>query len=377
MALGAVLTMVCASVASVASRAADAFPERKTVSVTGAVIEYSAGDEAFVTALSKQLPLTLSTSPQSAPALPVTVADLRARRAEILKQIAEWLAVPPTTPKLGQTFDAFSTGYALMQTAKLPNPTHFALWRKPELMARLATGQDVAGFTRTSDGGIQFSVGANFEFHEGEPAERGVERLQEGWKAVVWPIKIGEEPAKTPDEEIAERLAGLRENAAELANFQSTEIQRLAVMMVLHESVESTLVSEYIRSPDRRWFCEGVANYVAFKVLEKEVGGEGARQYYDVDAELKKFEGVKSRVDLEHWPVVEDPRAKAVPPDVNAGSYAFSTRRVFDAFGGKEDLLPAVLADIRKAGIEKTDLSTVAAVYRARTGREMSPAPSN
>ena len=38
---------------------------------------------------------------------------------------------------MSQTYDTFAAGYTALQSLRLmDNATHFALWRKPELMAR-------------------------------------------------------------------------------------------------------------------------------------------------------------------------------------------------------------------------------------------------
>ena len=352
--------------------AAETFPERQRLEGKDYVIEYSAGDEAYAQALAKQLPLKLSPAAQPADDVPLTVAVLRTRRAEVLKLIAQRLALPAPTPKMGSTFDAFVAGYLALQAAPvIDTAKRFALWRKPELMTRLKAGENVAGFARTADGDIEFSAGASFEFRDGEPPKTSIARMREDWRRVVWPLKIGEGSA-SPDEEINQRLVELRENAAQLDAFQSAGVQRMAVVTVLHETVESTLVSTYIRSPDRRWFCEGVANYVAYGVIEAMVGMGVARAYYDVDAEVRRFAALKPSINLAHWPVVEDPRSKDVPADVNTASYAFATRAIFAAFGDpKAELLPKVLTELRKTPLDRANIEAVYAAYHAQSGKDL------
>lgn len=366
-----IVALVGAMVATCAVAAAGQFPERKVAEAKPYTIEYSVGDEAYAAALAKALPMNLNAT-GVAPQLPITVADLRSRRDEVLKLIAARLGLESPTPKMGQTYDTFAAGYTALQSLRLmDNATHFALWRKPELMARLQAGQDVAGFQRTPDGGIEFSATASFEFKDGESPEKSVARLREDWSRLTWPIKIGEAAGASADDEIRQRLADLTANAKELSAFQSAGIQTLAVMAVLHETVEATLVASVIRSPDRRWFCEGVANYVAFKVLESLTGTDVARHYYDADEEVKRYAAVRSKVDLVHWPVAEDPRAQEVPADLNAASYAFATQAVAGAFADG-DLLARVLTEVRVTSLDKADIKTVQAAYQQLTGRQLS-----
>lgn len=178
--------------------APDTFPERKTLDAPGYTIEYSAGDEPYAKALAAQLPLQLSPAPP-ATHIPLSVQDLGTRRKEVLELIGSQLALPPTTPKMVQTFDAFVAANSTLQALwTVAAPAHFALWRKPELGARLAAGQSIAGFKRTVDGGIDFTMGTSFQFNDGEPAENGMKRMREDWAKLVWPLKIGEPGAGAP-----------------------------------------------------------------------------------------------------------------------------------------------------------------------------------
>ena len=86
---------------------------------------------------------------------------------------------------------------------------------------------------------------------------------------------------------------------------------------VLHEATEATIIEHYLSSADRRWFCEGVANYLAYRTLETLLGAEAARAYYDVNAEVARYAALRPRVDLERWRVKEDPKSSELPADVN------------------------------------------------------------
>jgi hypothetical protein len=367
---------MCAAVlgfAAATAPAADGFPERKVMQSKGGAIEYSAGDEAYATALAQRLPLDLEPVAQPSEAeFPITLETLRERRAEILEFMSERLALPAPTADMGKTYDVFANNYALLQTMGLiPAVAHFALWRKPEVAARLDAGQAVAGFSKNSRGEIEFSVGTNVEFREGDAPEKTVEALRASWNQMTWPIKI-EGGAVTPEAEVELRLADIRQNAHDLGNFLSAEMQRLAVMAVLHETTEATLVREYLHSADRRWFCEGVANYVAYLTLEKLAGADTAKLYYDVDAQVAQRANLRDKVDLAQWRVLEDPKSKATPADINEASYVFATKAVFEAFaGGEQDLLAKVLRELSKTPREKAGIKAVYAAYRTQTGRDL------
>jgi hypothetical protein len=366
------LALICIGICgAVAVHAAERFPQRK-VSMAGEItIEYSEGDEAYASALAARLPLEAITT-GSRDCLPLSIADLSQRRERTLGLIARHLGLPAPASPMMETYDAFVAAFASLEELKpLREIRRFALWRKPELEARLQAGQQLPGFVRAEDGGIEFSLGASFELSEGEPVTGAVARMREQWAQATWPIRIGENPGMAPDAEIAERVAAARENLAQIDAMQSTEIQRMAVVMVLHETVESTLVATFLRSPDRRWFCEGVANYVAFQVLVDMLGVDAARGYYDVDAEISRHAALRPRVDLARWRVLEDPKSRELPADVNAASYAFATRAVSAAFGAHEGLLQRVLTKVRKTPLDQASIVTVHAAYRSETGRDL------
>src|SRR4051794_32833303 len=129
----------------VSAYAAGQLPQRKTTQTKEYLIEYSGGDEAYVAALESHLPLRLTTEAPPA-TVPFSVADLGARRAQVLEAIATRLALTGPPPKMSETFDAFVAGFTALQSLKpLEAARRFALWRKAELEARLGAGQQVAG----------------------------------------------------------------------------------------------------------------------------------------------------------------------------------------------------------------------------------------
>jgi hypothetical protein len=196
------------------ARAADTFPDRQKVEGAGYTIEFSPGDEAYAKALVAQLPF--APAPAAPPAtLPLTLDDLATRRAEVLKLIGEQLALPPTTPRMQQVYDAFiKANAALAAATSLPPASRLALWRAEELQARLAAGEQVAGFRRAPDGGLEVSIGVSLQFSEGEAPEVGIQRMRENWGKVVWPIKIGAEPGATPEAEVRQDAAHGRDERA-------------------------------------------------------------------------------------------------------------------------------------------------------------------
>jgi hypothetical protein len=290
---------------------------------------------------------------------------LAARRTEILQSIARQLGLDAPDANMKQTFDRFAAGYRVLQALSIVSePRHFSLWRKEELRARIDQGEQIPSFAKDSDGEIIYTLGIDFAINEGDAAEASLAAVRRQIADLVWPINIGAGATGDPDAQIDAGIAWVRDSAAQLANVSSAEMQRSAVMLVLHETVETTLVSHYIRSADRRWFCEGVANFVALNVLRELIGDAGATNYYDVAQELAKYSSLQTRIDLLRWPVAEAAAATQLPPDLNAASYAFATASIASAF---TDLPRDALAKTLQQAARDSDamnMDTVEQAYR-------------
>lgn len=362
------LAVICVGLCVLLSQTVSAevrFPQRKVTMGGGYVIEYSEGDEAYAQALVRYLPLEIPT-PQDIPAVPFSLRDLRERRAEIVARMAEQLGVPAIADNTVASFGTLVD--VLLHASESLKPARLALWRKAEIDARLRAGQTVAGFSRDAEGELVFSLDVSFQFAEGESTETAVARMRAEVDRLTWPIKIGEDPALSAETDIRAQVVKLREDFARLAALVSSELQRIHVHGALHEIAELTLVNVYLRSADRRWFCEGVANYAASNVLRALTGSV----YYDLDADVARYAGLRDRIDLPNWPVVGDTRGNNIPPEVTLASYAFATQAVVRAFEGlPPDTLARVLAEVGKTPIARADMNTVYTAYRRVTGREL------
>lgn len=350
---------LCLAAAAQALSAAD-FAERKVTPVDGYQIEADPADREYIDALAARLRQTESAGTRDP--LRLSVEKLRTERGAVLDEVAKALALPRPTPLMGEAFDRFSHAYATIHDAMIRGrPSRFALWRKADLMARLRAGQQIPGFALDGDD-VVASLNANFDAPPDTPAAELATRITRAWQQLVWPVPIGN---GTPAADIDASLANLTDFRQAAAG-----AEQAAVMTVLHETVESTLVSEFLRSPDRRWFCEGVANYVALQVIRKRVGEERAREYYPVDQLLARV-GEGSFAELEKWPAAETAAARHYASEINEANYVRATA-VIQRLAAKhgESLLPRWLAEIRKTPAAKANIQTVYAAYTQVTGEE-------
>jgi hypothetical protein len=340
------------------------FPERRTTVVGKFSIEHDPADSEYVRALTGQLEqLDIEGKPEPPP--PFGFFELRAQRDSILQEIAQSLGSEKLSVEVAKFYDGMLDAQILLQrTMRAAAPRRFALWRKPDLVARLRAGQKIPGFTLEPGGDVNINFSVSFDTKEAATPQDTAAQIDKVWGELVWPVKIGEQ---SPDEDVKASLESLRHYKAAIS---STEAN--LVMNTLHEAIEFTLVTEVIRSPDRRWFCEGVANYLALQIIAKRVGPELARSYYDVDGMLARAGDGAKQGDLEKWLVSESPAAEHTPGEINEANYLRATRviqRVVEKHG--TELLPKWIIEIRKTPERQRDIRMVHLAFKAVTGEDL------
>ena len=348
--------------AATAGSGATGFPARAVTNLDGISIEADPADGEYVGALIARLKAPQARAAASSQGF--GIAELRGQREGVLRHLATRLALSGPTELMQQVFDKFSFSTGAIYNAVIDGrPRQFTLWRKADLVARLRAGQVIPGFTLEGDD-VNVELNASFTAPPGTPADRLADTFDKAWQQLVWPVKIGiQSPAADID-----------------ASFQSLDQFRQAaiaahtssVMTVLHEVVEAALVSEYIRSADRRWFCEGLANWLALEEIRARVGDERAKQYYDIDALLARA-GPGGFAELQKWPASESPDAKHYESELNEANYVRATS-VMRQIAGKHgaEFIPKWLTEVRKTPAANADMQTVHAAFRKLTNEDLS-----
>ena len=366
--------MIIGVMLGLAGRLAAVLPERKTFQFGEFMIEAAAGDEAYVEALAVRLADYQLPKAETQPTLKLGLDELVKRRDYFLGKVSMYLGLDKPTEKMVSTCDDMA---ALWRTMRVTAPKnvmrHYALWRKPELVARLQAGEKISGFSLGASGSVDFNI--EFELGSG-PGEllpdRAAVRMAENWDRFVCPIRIGATPEATPAEEVAAELEKVTGNLFAFWGQAMQAHERQIVFNVLHETVETGVVWRYLMSSDRRWFCEGVANYIAWKVIEREIGAEEAKGYYDLTAELKKYESEAAQVNLAAWPEAENLDRQKYPQNLNTASYAFATKVIAEACAKQGDgLLPQLFAEIGRTQRDRVTMETVFKAYRRLTGENL------
>ena len=175
-------------------------------------------------------------------------------------------------------------------------------------------------------------------------------------------ISFLREAAETPEE-------ASRKTAA----FGQLFDQQQAWFLVAHEVTEFAIVNTVIKSADRRWFCDGLANWVAMQDVDRRFGpGKGAEAFaknYPA-AELRKQ---AAKVDLLAWPTEEDVKNGSRPNVENVPAYYYFATLVMQK--ACEDRGPEFikqwLDEVRKTPLNRANTGTILAAYRKLTGRDL------
>jgi hypothetical protein len=406
-------------------------PDRLVEARDGFTVEYSPGQEAWMemafvemrAEAAKPIPPpgpTVARAP--GPAVPGSAQYLQENREVILAAIARQTGLPQPTALHGRVFDTFLGYYRLTSELMLnasrempPSLTarHLAIWQRDDLVARLRSGAKIEGMTYDPstdsgnfgfnfnvDGGLlgtrlgeikadieaqkvrhqlNFSHGtyaASFTLGKGPDVRKEPEkksRTSPGDFAalisnLVFPIIYRGDAATAPDQEtfdyLPRSLAAARETLGrQAAAYRDPNL----VAIILHETAEAGLIENLIRSADRRWLCDGTANYVAWRVTRDLTGPGFAQQVYPLDAQLRRHAVQQPKVDLAAWPAIENQKDEEAGTDLDLAHYAFATRAMFlIAERHGENALAQLWADVGHTPRKKVTAKTFANAYRKR-----------
>lgn len=320
-------------------------------------------------------------------------------------------------------YDGMRTGFRSLQIIK-----RVAVWDRPELVRRMESGEKVAGLTydpATKSGSVsygeqlelgsginarfqalaaarqqlKFTSSLNFETKDGLTTYRARVDLSKKqgksatasapasgatppaggvtqWFPVIVPADLPPEAA----DKRAERLwtgmgdASLEKIMGYLARALDSlpAVDQQIAFLVLHETTEIGIVDHYLHGRDRRWFCDGMANYGAWRVL-CDLHGEGlATQVHNLPAQLKSFSDLRQQADLCQWPAAESESAEQARSRLESARYAFAERAValMEERGGK-DVLPRLFAEIGRTKPDKVSIKTVNQAWQKLTGTKL------
>lgn len=374
---------------------------------------------------------TVVTPPVDAPVAPLSVADFRRNRADYLVRIAAVIGLDKPTAMQEECYDGYLDNFERTEQMMALMMEHardafairsIAIVHKTDLLARLKAGEKIPGFTLDPDGEHgtaqwappeingkderlvellkqreqrQLDLGYNYSVKDGVidfSATTKLGRTPQRTPAanppsaalanptpltvIPFPIVIMPEQDNLPPAELAAYFAkGMDEIVNKLRSFQPSQFQDAAVLanLILHETTETGIVERYIGGRDRRWLCEGVANYAAWKIARDRAGEAAARSVYDVQGQLARYADLRGKIDLRKWPPAENQRKEDANTPLTRAHYAFAARAVFlIAERQGQDFLPRFFQEIGKTPRPKTTMRTVEQAYKKLAGENFS-----
>ena len=323
----------------------------------------------------------------------VTEADSAALRAHGLQPDAEVLRGIAVVLGAMQDKAQFSRWFV--------SGDRMQIWIREDLLAFLKSGGTAPDLTLDPDGKggqwiFRFVMAGGFQNAE-KAAAKGADAVADIVKRIdaiphpVYPIivKRGSLPDKLDDPKAVAAairagegvvFGAVRETAqnpekasGNVAAFIPPFAQEQWWFIAAHEIAEHAIVSDVIASADRRWFCDGLANWIAIRDVDRRYGaGKSAEAFaknYDA-AELRKH---AAKVNLLAWPVAEDVDNGSRPEVENPPAhYYFATLVIEKACEGRgADFVKSWLDEIRKTPRNRANSGTVLAAYRKLTGNDL------
>ncbi len=181
--------------------------------------------------------------------------------------------------------------------------------------------------------------------------------------------------AKSPQpdpSEFAAQALGFARHFADVAEKDAAFRDGPPALVILHETIEVGIVERYLGHADRRWLCDGTANFLAWKIARDHADPDFARAVYDLDAQLRDFADLQPRINLRTWPAVENESSDDKTSRLSSAHYAYATRALaLIASTNGEDFLAELFREIGKTPRAKTTMATVSAAYEKLTGQPL------
>ena len=371
--------------------------ERPFLKVDGITVYYNQQDEVFARKFAESLPLIAREAQEdlrlkrSDPAV-LAVKSFKARRDDYLALIAHYLGLKKPTAHMKRTFDVTLASVEKMTAATLADCERNGLidvvqiWRKPDLLATLrANGaDDFFDFDQNKNfvvkRGITFTVTTHLSALGAGSGKRltasTIVPLRFGAsnrKKMFLPVVLaGTEPVEL-EKEVPLQVSAARKYLGEQTGVLVTVTQNTLLLMVLHEVVEVAVIEHLIASKDRRWFCEGMANFIAYRAVLELDTPAAARRGYDLRGQLDQWQKFEREVNLPGWKVNEDLNAEEQDSDFNRARYAYATKAIANVYEkhGRQ-FFPRWCREIARTAWKESNIATVHAAFEQLTGEKLS-----
>lgn len=332
--------------------------EWKTITASGVVLDYQPGDEETAVQLLPELVKIvdgLKTSTDLAQ-LEEETSKIENRKTECLNFIAVKIGLSAPGESMKKAFDSFLMCQK-MGIAEIKDVSRFRLWERGTLMECLKSGMRVRGFAydRAKDDLVRaLSVSYN---------PNGISGMFLDDKKLPLVYQKGDSVS-----------AATEKARTEIENFRRNAKQTILTGVIFHETAETGIVSDFgLRTPFRRWFCDGVAQWVA-EVTTKEFIGQSAYEHIVELFDTKGYESQKAKVDLIGWRAAEWEESMPKCPGIVLVSahYAFAVKEIRGlAERHGTDVIAKVISQLSKLEADNRDSAAILDAIHSAANEDM------
>ncbi|MEM6278678.1 MAG: hypothetical protein AAF733_04315, partial [Verrucomicrobiota bacterium] len=144
--------------------------------------------------------------------------------------------------------------------------------------------------------------------------------------------------------------------------------------IVVHETVEGYLIRNVIGSPDRRWFCDGLSNWIAIRESDRRFGpGTGLQVFANMFPD-RSDSLARESLDMLAWKALEYSPSGSISSvkENESPYYVEATRILTKALTGKNaQFVQSWLGKIRETNWIRTNAGTVISAYDELTGGDL------
>lgn len=283
------------------------------------------------------------------------------------------------------TLQKWALGSATFMDLETPlkallNSTRIQIWLKKELADYYESGGQVEGITFDPDTG-KFSYNINFNSNIKLEDIESTEQVTEGFESdfeFVWPIILDLDANEVTAEKIREQASEFFDDETEVASEAppSLDFEDLRLLgpeqvffFAVHETVELQLIQTVISSNGRRWFCDGLANWIAIQECERRYGKGRGIEIFESMFPPDNYQPDADQVNLFAWPAVENLPSN---PKYEHAHYYFATLALLAACEDQEpNFMKNWLTEIRKTPWKRTNNSHLLTAYEKLTGKDL------
>ena len=303
-----------------------------------------------------------------------TLVRLKAGKDNALRLISEILALPGSTGEMAEIYDIF-TQESLSRIHSLLDFKKAVIWDSTTLRKRLEKGQSVTNFKLSND-----SIDFQWRYEIRGNTETGqVEFVHFQGVSLVIEVPVLVDLSDLDATTLAERLEEAKKTSYRTFDFAlvvvgdaEVEVSSTTIWLAIHEVAEVAMTKAYVHSNDRRWFSDGIANYIAYRYIQHQYGNDFADRLYASLLSLERYGPLLEKVDLLTWSVGDSETESSSQGKLNEAYYYLATeviRAIADKHG--EAIYTRIFQHIADLNPKQRTMEKVYAIFNDLTGEDM------